>query len=55
MSTTIIVLTLLVIIVASWFSLWKLCTILQRIEKKLNSTIEQSKNKVGNTNDTSNQ
>jgi hypothetical protein len=48
------VLTLLVIIVASWFSLWKLYTILQRIEKKLNSTIEQSNNKVGKTNDTSN-
>lgn len=57
MSTAIIVLVLLVIIIASWFSLWKLYSIMRQIEKKLNLILREpshnSNNEVGNANDTS--
>jgi len=49
MSTPIMVLVLLVIVVAYWFSLWKLYTILHRIEKKLNSDFAQLDNNKGDT------
>jgi hypothetical protein len=55
MSIGVTVLALLVIVVASWFSLWKLYTIVQRIEKKLDSALQHSDENVGDTDDTSNQ
>jgi len=57
MSVAVIVLTLLVTVVASWFSLWKLYSIMRRIEKQLSLVLrqqpEKSDSKVGNANDTS--
>jgi uncharacterized membrane protein YcjF (UPF0283 family) len=58
MSVAIIVLTLLVIIVASWFSLWKLYSIMKGVDKKLTLILRQlpknSNNEVSNPDDTSN-
>lgn len=46
-------LALLVIVVASWFSLWKLYTIVRRVEKKLDSALRHSNENVGDTDDAS--
>jgi hypothetical protein len=55
MNVTIIVLTLLIIVVTSWFTLWRQYTLLKRIERNLTLALKQSKDKEGNANDTSNQ